>query len=324
MGAARPRVRRRRRVRVAAARALARSARRRPRDPRKLALAVLVRELGRSLRELEPALTTADDVWLRAFKSRLHDPLPPAVAADLPDWLWDRLGDAYGDDERVGARARVARAGAARPARQPAEDHARRGARGAGRGRASTRRRRRTRRSGIRVAGPAVARAPSAGSPTARLEVQDEGSQLVGYLVAPKRTDMVVDFCAGAGGKTLLLGALMRSQGRLYAFDVVRQAARQAEAAACALGTVERASAAARQRARREGQAPRRQDRPRAGRRAVHRLRHAAAQSRPQVAAAGAAVAELAREAARDPRRRRDAGEARRPARLRDVQRAAR
>src|SRR5215471_1363004 len=32
---------------------------------------------------------------------------------------------------------------------------------------------------------------------------------------------MVVDFCAGAGGKTLLLGALMRSHGRLYAFDVV-------------------------------------------------------------------------------------------------------
>ena len=31
---------------------------------------------------------------------------------------------------------------------------------------------------------------------------------------------MVVDFCAGAGGKTLLLGAMMRSQGRLYAFDI--------------------------------------------------------------------------------------------------------
>src|SRR4030095_7209128 len=53
-----------------------------------------------------------------------------------------------------------------------------------------------------------------------RLEVQDEGSQLIGHLVAPRRSDMVVDFCAGAGGKTLLLGALMRSQGRLYAFDV--------------------------------------------------------------------------------------------------------
>ena len=53
------------------------------------------------------------------------------------------------------------------------------------------------------------------------IEVQDEGSQLVGYLVAPKRSDMVVDFCAGAGGKTLLLGALMRSHGRLYAFDII-------------------------------------------------------------------------------------------------------
>ena len=31
---------------------------------------------------------------------------------------------------------------------------------------------------------------------------------------------MVVDFCAGAGGKTLILGAMMRSTGRLYAFDV--------------------------------------------------------------------------------------------------------
>ena len=56
-------------------------------------------------------------------------------------------------------------------------------------------------------------------APRSRREVLLQA--LVGYLVAPKRTDMVVDFCAGAGGKTLLLGALMRSQGRLYAFDVV-------------------------------------------------------------------------------------------------------
>jgi 16S rRNA (cytosine967-C5)-methyltransferase len=53
-----------------------------------------------------------------------------------------------------------------------------------------------------------------------RIEVQDEGSQLVARLVAPKRGEMVVDFCAGAGGKTLALGALMRSSGRLYAFDI--------------------------------------------------------------------------------------------------------
>jgi 16S rRNA (cytosine967-C5)-methyltransferase len=53
-----------------------------------------------------------------------------------------------------------------------------------------------------------------------KVEVQDEGSQLLGFLLAPKRNDMVVDFCAGAGGKTLLLGAMMNSQGRLYAFDI--------------------------------------------------------------------------------------------------------
>ena len=52
-----------------------------------------------------------------------------------------------------------------------------------------------------------------------KVEVQDEGSQLLGYLLAPKRRDMVVDFCAGAGGKALMLGAMMHSQGRIYAFD---------------------------------------------------------------------------------------------------------
>jgi 16S rRNA (cytosine967-C5)-methyltransferase len=52
------------------------------------------------------------------------------------------------------------------------------------------------------------------------IEIQDEGSQLLGFLLQPKRGEMVADFCAGAGGKTLLLGTLMRSQGRLYAFDV--------------------------------------------------------------------------------------------------------
>jgi len=52
------------------------------------------------------------------------------------------------------------------------------------------------------------------------VEVQDEGSQLLALLTDPKRGEMVVDFCAGAGGKTLALGAQMRSTGRLYAFDV--------------------------------------------------------------------------------------------------------
>ena len=52
------------------------------------------------------------------------------------------------------------------------------------------------------------------------IEVQDEGSQLLALLLDAKRGEMVVDFCAGAGGKTLAIGATMRSTGRLYAFDV--------------------------------------------------------------------------------------------------------
>jgi 16S rRNA (cytosine967-C5)-methyltransferase len=51
------------------------------------------------------------------------------------------------------------------------------------------------------------------------VEVQDEGSQLLALLLDAKRGEMVVDFCAGAGGKTLAIGATMRNTGRLYAFD---------------------------------------------------------------------------------------------------------
>ena len=51
------------------------------------------------------------------------------------------------------------------------------------------------------------------------VEVQDEGSQLLALLTGAKRGQMVVDFCAGAGGKTLALGAAMRNTGRLYAWD---------------------------------------------------------------------------------------------------------
>jgi len=72
---------------------------------------------------------------------------------------------------------------------------------------------------GLRVAGkPALNKA--APFVEGWVEVQDEGSQLLALLVDAHRGEMVVDFCAGAGGKTLALGAAMRNTGRLYAFDV--------------------------------------------------------------------------------------------------------
>lgn len=55
------------------------------------------------------------------------------------------------------------------------------------------------------------------------VEVQDEGSQLLALLVGARRGEMVCDFCAGAGGKTLAIGATMVSTGRLYAFDVAEK-----------------------------------------------------------------------------------------------------
>jgi 16S rRNA (cytosine967-C5)-methyltransferase len=50
-------------------------------------------------------------------------------------------------------------------------------------------------------------------------EVQDEGSQLVSLLVEAQPRERIVDLCAGGGGKTLHLGALMQNSGTLYAMD---------------------------------------------------------------------------------------------------------
>lgn len=72
---------------------------------------------------------------------------------------------------------------------------------------------------GLRVDGkPALAKLDTFAR--GAIEVQDEGSQLLALLTDARRGQMVVDFCAGAGGKTLALGAAMRNTGRLYAFDV--------------------------------------------------------------------------------------------------------
>ncbi len=72
---------------------------------------------------------------------------------------------------------------------------------------------------GLRVQGrPSLARIPL--FMEGAIEVQDEGSQLLALLLDARRGEMVVDFCAGAGGKTLAIGAGMRNTGRLYAFDV--------------------------------------------------------------------------------------------------------
>lgn len=184
--------------------------------PRMLAIAASLRELGVSLRELEGALTVGEQAWARDFKARRPE-LSPAEAADLPDWLWVALGEALPAEREALARAWLApapldlRINPLKTTRDAAlAALAADGIRAAPTPYSPL---------GLRAAGkPALQRHPlfTGGA----IEIQDEGSQLLCFLVAPKRAEMVVDFCAGAGGKTLLLGAMMRSHGRLYAFDI--------------------------------------------------------------------------------------------------------
>jgi 16S rRNA (cytosine967-C5)-methyltransferase len=51
------------------------------------------------------------------------------------------------------------------------------------------------------------------------IEIQDEGSQLAALLAAPKPGEQVLDLCAGGGGKTLAMAAIMENKGQIYATD---------------------------------------------------------------------------------------------------------
>ncbi|MCX7174183.1 MAG: RsmB/NOP family class I SAM-dependent RNA methyltransferase [Proteobacteria bacterium] len=183
-----------------------------------LLLASLLRFSGVGQRQLADLVSAAEKDWLLEFKSRPDPEMSLADQADLPDWLVDRLVPrlssaellelARGLNQAAPLDLRVNSIKAKREdvlARLAAEGIAAEACRYAP--------------LGIRLKGkPALQKHPL--YLEGAIEVQDEGSQLLGYLLAPKRGEMVVDFCAGAGGKTLLLGALMRSTGRLYAFDV--------------------------------------------------------------------------------------------------------
>jgi len=183
---------------------------------RRLGLLGLAATLGRDT--LTPFLYPDEGEWLDRLTTIERSSLAPRVRANLPEWLYDDLAARHGEaftsamgdawlrpaplDLRVNtaklsrdeALAELQTAGiTAEPAPMaPA---------------------------GIRLKGkPALNQLPL--FINGGVEVQDEGSQLLCHLVAPRRGEMVVDFCAGAGGKTLALGVAMRSTGRLYAFDV--------------------------------------------------------------------------------------------------------
>ena len=185
---------------------------------RRLLLAALACVRGWNQRELAPILTSSEETWLAQVKAVKAEEMPAAVRHDFPDWLDAALLAQYGElatDALAAALWQSApldlRVNSVKMGRDAVL------ARLAEEGIAAT--------AGlysplaVRLGGkPALSQHPL--FVDGSIEVQDEGSQLLGYLLSPRRGEMVVDFCAGAGGKTLLLGALMHNSGRLYAFDV--------------------------------------------------------------------------------------------------------
>ncbi len=185
---------------------------------RRLALAYLSRWGGQSLRDLEACLKGDEGEWLASFKGRREAELPLFARAELPPWVIERLLPALGEEQVLAL---------GRSLQQPAPMDLRVNTLLARRDEVVQ-----------RLAADGIDAEPTPWSPVGvrlgdkpainrhplylegKVEVQDEGSQLLGFLTGPRRGEMVVDFCAGAGGKSLLMGALMQSHGRLYAFDV--------------------------------------------------------------------------------------------------------
>ncbi len=189
-----------------------------------LVIAYLLTEGGYSARALAESGIRSPGIDLGMLAARARSPQPDAplaVRTDLPDWLLQRLIPHYSEAELLELAAALNR---------PASLDLRVNTLKADRAAVAT-----------RLAEEGFEVAPTPWSPfglrssnrvplfsTAAFrdgwfEIQDEGSQLVGLLLEPRRRQMAADFCAGAGGKTLQLGAMMANTGTLYAFDVSRQ-----------------------------------------------------------------------------------------------------
>ena len=167
---------------------------------------------------LQAAIAEEEFAWVSETLKAPVDDLPAAVRSNLPDEWFAALVGAYGEEEALKLTealnqsapldVRVNTIKSSREAVQIAFEHA---------GIEST-------ACEFAPLGLRLLKKPALQKldvfTTGAIEVQDEGSQLLTHLLGAKRGEMVADFCAGAGGKTLAIGAMMRNTGRLYAFDI--------------------------------------------------------------------------------------------------------
>jgi 16S rRNA (cytosine967-C5)-methyltransferase len=166
---------------------------------------------------LHGALAPHEQQWLAQVRAVDPGSLPDKLRHNLPDWLAGALREQLGDEpfwHLVSALSAPAALDLRVNALKARRDEVQQALADAGLAAEATP----YSPWGLRLPGkPAVNKLAlfTDGS----FEVQDEGSQLLALLTDARRGEMVVDFCAGAGGKTLALGASMRNTGRLYAFD---------------------------------------------------------------------------------------------------------
>lgn len=190
-------------------------------DTRRLMIAWLLRIQGYSVRDLADTLNKEQQAWAQQIKAKSSDNLALQIQADLPLWLWQKLDQQYSEKEALTI---------ARSMHQSASLDLRVNTIKTDRATVLAR---------LLNEGAQVEETPY--SPLGlrlnkrwsiqkhplfiqgQIEVQDEGSQLLSFLLAPKRGEMVADFCAGAGGKSLAIGALMKNTGRIYAFDIAEK-----------------------------------------------------------------------------------------------------
>jgi 16S rRNA (cytosine967-C5)-methyltransferase len=192
-------------------------------NPRKLVLIYMMLVLGKSIRELSNFIDDQDLAWLKEQKANKVNIEGWASKLSMPDWLWENLLVQYGEQSAISI---------AKSLLYPANLNLRVNLL--------------KEKNILKVVDELIISFPDLkdrivktnispicislprGTSIQRdnlfldgiIEVQDEGSQILSFLVNPKRGSMVADFCAGAGGKTLALSAMMKNTGRLYAFDI--------------------------------------------------------------------------------------------------------
>jgi len=146
-----------------------------------------------------------------------HPDMPDAVRFNVPAWIMPRF------EARFGADLPLEMAAALRPAPLDLRVNALKTSRAAAAAALAAEQQRVAEMPispwGLRL-GPQSYVNDGAAFAEGLIEPQDEGSQIASLLVDAGQARLVVDFCAGAGGKTLAVAATMRNNGRLIACDV--------------------------------------------------------------------------------------------------------